>query len=139
MMRVLFNLLDGITLRYLKRRAALTLIGLVMGSIGLGFLIATIYQAAALGVGDLYAALICGGIFVIFALGLFAIANRQWRRRPRPLLARARYGAATELLTMAQTLIREDPAKAVIAALILGAMTEHLQKRSAAKRAQTRE
>lgn len=135
MLRELFGLFDGITLRYLMRRVVLTVVGLVMASIGAGFLIATVYQAIALRLGDLYAALICGGGFAFLALGLFAVANRQWRRRPRPLLARARYGVATELLRMAQTLIREDPAKAVIAALILGAVTEYLQKRSPDPRA----
>ena len=139
MLRALFGLFDTITLRYLKRRVALTLAGLVMAAIGAGFLIATVYQAIALRLGDLYAALICGGGFVILALGLFTIANRQWRRRPRPLLARARYGVATELLRMAQTLIREDPAKMVIAALVLGAVTEYLQKRFSDTRAGPRD
>ena len=139
MLRALFNLFDGTTLRHLRRRVAFGMVGVVMALIGLVFLLAALYQAIALGMGDLYAALICGGGFVVFALGLFAIANRQWRRRPRPLLARARYGVAAELLTMAQTLIREDPAKAVIAALVLGAITEHLQKRSPEARARPRE
>ena len=134
MLRVLLNLFDGLTLRYLGRRIALTLVALGVLLFGLCFLLAAVYQAIAGALGTLDASLIFAALFIIAALGLFGAAAWQWRRRPRPLLARARYGVAEELLILVQTLIRKDPTKAVIAALILGAITEHLQKRSSEPR-----
>ncbi|HEX7390495.1 MAG TPA: hypothetical protein VF286_10315 [Acidiphilium sp.] len=132
MLGILIGLLDRNLLRSLRQRIALSLLGLTLAAVGFGFLVAVVFQAIALGVGEFYAALICGGGFVILALAVFAIARWRWHRRPRPLLAR--YATAVELLAVAQALIRTDPIKAAIAALLVGAMAEHLQKRSARKR-----
>lgn len=132
MLGLLVNLLDRNLLRYLRQRIVLGLLGLILAMIGFGFLVAVVFQAIAFGVGEFYAALICGGGFVILALAVFAIARWRWSRRPRPLLAR--YATAMELLAVAQALIRTDPIKAAVAALLVGAIAEHLQKRSARKR-----
>lgn len=126
----LFNLFDGFTLRHLTQRIVLSLAGLGAALVGSGFLLAAVFQTIAAAVGGLDASLICGTVFVVLALMLFGFASFRWNRRPRPLLARARYGVATELLRLAQILIRKDPAKAVIAALVLGAIAEYSQKRS---------
>ncbi len=128
MLRVLFNLFDGVSLRYLTQRILLSLAGLVAGLIGLVFLLAAGFKAVANALNPLDAALIFGAAFIVIALVLLGAATMIWQRRPKPLLARARYGVAAELLRLAQTLIRKDPSKAVIAALILGAITEYTQK-----------
>lgn len=130
MLRVFFNLMDGFSIRHLVTRIVLTLAGAGAGLIGLGFLLSAVFQAIAAALGTLDASLICGTVFVIIGLALVGFGSLQWNRRPRPMLARARLGVAAELLGLAQTLIRREPSKAVIAALILGAVTEYSQKRA---------
>jgi hypothetical protein len=126
---VFFNLIDGFSFRHLTQRILLSLAGLIAGLIGLGFLLAAAFEAVADALGSLDAALIFGAAFIVIALALLGTASMVWNRRPKPLLARARYGVVAELLRLAQTLIRKEPSKAVIAALILGAITEYTQKR----------
>jgi hypothetical protein len=128
-LRVFFNLIDGFSFRYLTQRIALSLAGLVAGLLGLAFLLAAAFRAVADALGAIDASLIFGAAFIVIALGLFGTASMIWNRRPRPMLARARYGVAAEVLRLAQTLIRKDPGKAVLAALILGAITEYTTKR----------
>ncbi|MBW4035431.1 MULTISPECIES: hypothetical protein [Acidiphilium] len=129
MLRVFFNLIDGFSFRYLTQRIALSLAGLVAGLLGLAFLLAAAFRAVADALGAIDASLIFGAVFIVIALGLFGTASMIWNGRPRPMLARARYGVAAEVLRLAQTLIRKDPSKAVLAALILGAITEYTTKR----------
>jgi hypothetical protein len=128
-LRVLFNLFDGFTIRHLTQRIIMTVMGLGVGLIGVGFLLAAAYEAVADELGSLDASLIFAAVFIILGIALFGLASYQWNRRPRPMLARARLGVVAEALAIAQTLIRKDPAKAVFAALVLGAITEYTRKR----------
>lgn len=128
MLRVLFNLFDGFTIRHLTQRIIMTVMGLGVGLIGVGFLLAAAYEAVADELGSLDASLIFAAVFIITGIALFGLASYQWNRRPRPMLARARLGVVAEVLAIAQTLIRKDPAKAVFAALVLGAITEYTRK-----------
>lgn len=129
MLRTLFELFDGFTIRHLIERIVLTVVGLGAALVGLVFLLGAAFQALSLLVGPLDSALIFGIVFIIFALGLLGLASVRWNRRPRPMLARARLGVAAEALKLAQTVIRREPTKAVVAALVLGAVTEFTQKR----------
>jgi hypothetical protein len=129
-LRVFFNLIDGFSLRRLTQRIVLSLAGLVAGLLGLGFLCAAVFQVVADWLGGLDASLIFGAGFIVIALGLFGLASAVWNRRPRPLVARARLGVVAEALRLAQVVIRKEPSKAVLAALVLGAITEYTQKRS---------
>lgn len=131
MLRVLFNLFDGFTIRHLTQRIAMSVMGLGVGLIGIGFLIAAAYEAVADALGTLDASLIFAAVFIVLAIALFGLATFRWNRRPRPMLARARLGVVAEAIALAQTLIRKDPAKAVFAALVLGAITEYTRKRDA--------
>lgn len=129
MLRVLFNLFDGFTIRHLTQRIIMTVMGFGVGLIGVGFLLAAAYEAVADELGSLDASLIFAAVFIILGIALFGLASYQWNRRPKPMLARARLGVVAEALAIAQTLIRKDPAKAVFAALVLGAITEYTRKR----------
>ncbi|MCW8307311.1 hypothetical protein AruPA_09715 [Acidiphilium sp. PA] len=129
MLRVFFNLIDGFSFRYLTQRIVLSLAGLLALLLGAGFLLAAAFRVVADALNVIDAALIFGAGFIVIALGLFGAASMVWNRRPRPMLARARYGVAAEVLRLAQTMIRKDPGKAVLAALILGAITEYTTKR----------
>ncbi|MGC9271481.1 hypothetical protein [Acidiphilium sp.] len=131
MLRTLFDLFDGLTLRHLTRRIVFALVALAAALVGFGFLLAAGFLAVAHALGGVVAALIFGASFVFLALGLYGIGRYQWTHRPRPLLARARYSVAAEALRLAQVLILKEPAKAIIAALILGAVTEFTRKPSA--------
>lgn len=129
MLRTLVSLFDGTLLRSLAQRAVLSVIALGAAAIGMVFLIASIWQALALWLGPLFASLISMAGFMLMASALFAFASFRWRKRPRPLLTRARYGVVAEGLRLAQTVLRNEPSKAILAALILGAITEQLSKR----------
>lgn len=129
MLRMLFELFDGITLKRFGIRAALSLVALGAFLIGLVFLLVAAYQAVAMMLNDLYASLIFAVVFIIAAFALFAVGSYQWRNRPRPLLTKARYGVAREGLSIIQSLIRKEPAKLVLAALVFGALAEFLDKR----------
>lgn len=131
MLRVLFTLFDGVTIRHLGIRIVFTVLGLGALLMGLLFLLAAGYQALASVLDALDASLIYAAVFVFFALGCLSFASLQWRRRPRPLLAHARLGVVAEMIAIAQNLIRREPAKAVVAALVLGAITEYLNRHEA--------
>lgn len=129
MVRILFELFDGSTIRRFAQYGALTVLAVIFGVFALVFAIATIHAAITLAVGGLYAWLICAGGSLFAALLVFLIGRRRWRNRPRPLLARARYAMATEALSLARVLLRKEPAKVLVAAMVLGAVAEHLQAR----------
>lgn len=130
MLRMAFELFDGSTLRRLIIRVVLSVVALGALAVGGVFILGAVFQALSLLVGHLDSALILGALFIVFALMLLGVASLQWNRRPRPLLSRARLGVAMELLKLAQTIVRKEPSKAVVAALILGAVTEYTTKRA---------
>lgn len=125
---MLLELCDGVMLRRFGVRVVLSLVALVALLIGLAFLLSAAYQAVALMLNGLDASLIFAFVFVVAALGLFAFGSRQWRRRPRPMLAAARYGVVREALSLLRTLIRHEPARLVLAGLVLGALAEYFNK-----------
>lgn len=129
MLKILFELVDGSTIRRFAQYGALAVLAAIFGLFALVFAIAAIHAAIALAVGGLYAWLICAGGSLFAALLAFLIGRTRWRNRPRPLLARARYAMATEALSLARVLLRKEPAKVLIAAMVLGAIAEHLQTR----------
>lgn len=136
MLKVFFELFDGSTIRRFAQYGAMAAVAALFGLLALVFAMLTVHAAIALAVGGLYAWLICaGGAFVLAAL-LFGIGRRRWRRRPRPMLARARYAMATEALSLAGVLLRKEPAKVLIAAMVLGAIAEHVQGRDKGEGAQ---
>ncbi|MHB1303443.1 MAG: hypothetical protein ACYCZB_08215 [Acidiphilium sp.] len=130
-MRLLFSLFDGATLRRLALRLAFAFVGLGALLIGIGFLVVAAYQAVAAALDPLDASLIFGALFVFAALAFFAVANFVWSHRPRPALARARYGLAAETLALVRLLAGKRPVGTVAAALALGALVEFLRKRDA--------
>lgn len=130
-MRLLFSLFDGAILRRFALRLAFAIVGLGALLIGVGFLVAAAYQAVSAALDPLDASLIFGALFVFGALILLAIANFIWSRRPRPALARARYGLAAETLALVRLLAGKRPVGTVAAALALGALVEFLRKRDA--------
>lgn len=129
MLRFLFELFDGVTLKRLGARAALSIVALIALLIGLAFLLAAAWQAVAMMLDGLDASLIFAGLFILAAVGLFALGAYQWRRRPRPFITAARYGVAREALAVIGNLLRREPAKMVLAGLVLGAIAEFMQKR----------
>ena len=132
MLKVIFELFDGSTIRRFAQYGALAAVAALFGLLALVFATLTVHAAIALAVGGLYAWLICAGGAFVLAVLLLAIGRRRWRRRPRPMLARARYAMATEALSLARVLLRKEPAKVLIAAMVLGAIAEHLQARDKA-------
>lgn len=129
MLRFLFELFDGVTLRRLGLRAVLSVVALAALLVGLAFVLAAAYQAVAMMLDDLDASLIFAGLFILAALVLHAAGAYQWRHRPRSTMSAARYGVAREALSLIGNLLRREPARMVMAGLVLGALAEYLQKR----------
>ncbi len=128
MIRFLVTLADGQTVKLFVARLALqAMAGLVM-LFGLLFLLACIFQALAQAIGGVYTSLIFAAVFLVLGLILFIAGGIVWKRRPRHLVPLARLGAMTQALEVAKIAIRREPAKAIIAGVILGAMAEFMAK-----------
>ena len=55
-------------------------------------------------------------------------SSYRWRHRPRPLVDAGRLAVIAELFVLARRLISKEPAKLILAAFVLGAITEHLDR-----------
>lgn len=128
MLRFLVTLADGKTIKLLIARIGLQLAALGVFMFGMCFLLASAFQALILGVGGIYACLIFGFAFVVFAALLFIVGSIVWKRRPRNIVPLAKLGAMTQALEVAKLAIRREPAKAIIAGVVLGAMAEVMAK-----------
>lgn len=129
MLRVLVELFDGVTLRRLGARIGLAAVALALLLAGLGFLLAAAAEALGAAIGPVHAALALGGGLILVAAALHAVGTYRWRHRRRPLAEAARAGVLREGLAVALALLRRDPAKMVLAGLVLGALAEYLQDR----------
>lgn len=129
MLRVLLDLMDGTTLKRLGRRVVLSVVALFVLLLGVIFIAVAAYQAVARMLDGVDAALLIAAVLIVAAVGLFAVGSYQWRNRPKALLAKARYGVAREALSLLQTLIRKEPTKLVLAALVFGALAEFIESR----------
>ncbi|WP_201728859.1 phage holin family protein [Acidocella sp. C78] len=129
MLRVLVELFDGVTLRRLGARIGLAAVALALLLAGLGLLLAAAAEALGAAIGPVHAALALGGGLILVAAALHAVGTYRWRHRRRPVAEAARAGVLREGLAVALALLRRDPAKMVLAGLVLGALAEYLQDR----------
>jgi hypothetical protein len=128
MIRFLVRLMDGQVIKLLIVRIALQAMAAGVLLFGLLFLLASAFQALVQAVGGVYASLIFGFIFIVLGALLFIMGNIVWKRRPRQLVPLAKLGAMTQALEIAKIAIRREPAKAIIAGVVLGAMAELMAK-----------
>jgi hypothetical protein len=128
MIRFLVKLMDGQTVKLLAMRLALQAAAAAVILFGLLFLLASAFQALVQAVGGAYASLIFGFAFVILGAILFIVGGIVWKRRPRHLVPLAKLGAMSQALEIAKIAIRREPAKAIIAGVVLGAVAELMAK-----------
>ncbi|MDE2239986.1 MAG: hypothetical protein KGJ73_08665 [Rhodospirillales bacterium] len=101
-----------------------------MGLGGLGLLIAAfvIWLSHVLGIAA--AAAVGGGVLLVFMLmvmGFGVLALRRMRARQPSLMSEA-IGMLNLGMRMATLVIRRDPSKVLLAAMIAGAMAEHFSR-----------
>lgn len=128
MIRFLVRLMDGQVIKLLIVRIALQAMAAAVLLFGLLFLLASAFQALVQAVGGVYASLIFGFLFIVLGAVLFIAGGIVWKRRPRQLVPLAKLGAMTQALEIAKIAIRREPAKAIIAGVVLGAMAELMAK-----------
>ena len=128
MLRFLVRLMDGQTVKLFVIRLALQAFAAITILVGLLFLLACIFQALAQAIGGVYTSLIFAVVFILLGALLFIAGGIVWKRRPRHLVPLAKLGAMTQALEVAKIAIRREPAKAIIAGVILGAMAEFMAK-----------
>jgi len=129
MKRLLALVLDRGLFGAVRDRAVLSVVAFGCGGIGILLLVAAGFDVAVRAIGLLPTLLAFSAGFLVIALITSMIASYRWRHRPRPLLTAAKLAFITESLAVARGLIAKDPAKLLLAALILGAISEHLDRR----------
>ncbi|GAA5264438.1 hypothetical protein ACOSOMT5_P0861 [Acidiphilium sp. MT5] len=127
-MRLFAPLLDMIGLRAWRERVLLGAVALVLGLLGLVFLLAACFRALAQMIGVLQADLIFGCGFLLLALLCWGITRYRWRRRPRPAQSGALLAVLAEGLALVRSLMRRDPAVLALLAILLGTLRAMLQK-----------
>jgi drug/metabolite transporter (DMT)-like permease len=127
-MRLFAPLLDMIGLRAWRERVLLGAVALVLGLLGLVFLLAACFRALAQMIGVLQTDLIFGCGFLLLALLCWGITRYRWRRRPRPAQSGALLAVLAEGLALVRSLMRRDPAVLALLAILLGTLRAMLQK-----------
>lgn len=103
-------------------------LGVAMGALGL--LIAAFIVWLSHFLGFAAAAAIAGGILLVFAAIIMSVGAVALRRRNArlPSLTSEALGMASLGLRMAAFVIRRDPSKALLAAMLAGALAEHFSR-----------
>ena len=128
MIQFLVRLMDGQTIKLFVARLALQAIAGIVILFGMLFILACIFQVLVQAIGGIYTSLIFGVVFILLGAILFIAGGIIWKRRPRHLVPLAKLGAMTQALEVAKIAIRREPAKAIIAGVVLGAMAELMAK-----------
>ncbi|MDE1905314.1 MAG: hypothetical protein KGH75_02530 [Rhodospirillales bacterium] len=109
---------------------AITMVVLFVALSALGLLIAAFIVWLSHLLGFAAAAAIAGGILLVIAaiiMGVGALALRR-RRTRLPSLTSEALGMASLGMRMAAFVIRRDPSKALLVAMLAGALAEHFSR-----------
>ncbi len=128
MKRLAAMLLDRGVVAALRDRVVMTFIAICCGFLGALLLLAAGFIIAARDVGTVPTLLGFSAGFLLLGWLISFASSYHWRHRPRPLANAGRLAVVAELFVLARRLISKEPAKLILAAFILGAITEQLDR-----------